>query len=47
MASSITSFNLTILPLLYPPSAVIIILDLESSILSLMDAELNPENITV
>ena len=47
IASSTTSFSFTTEPRLYPPSAVITILDLESSILSLRDNELNPENTTV
>ena len=46
-ASSTTSFNFTTEPLRYPPSAVIMIFDFESSTLSLSEDELNPEKTTV
>ena len=46
-ASSTISFRLIVFPLRNPTSAVIIILDLESSILSRSDMALNPEKTTV
>ncbi len=47
IASLTFCFNSTILPRLYPPSAVIINLDCESSTLSRIDSALNPPKITL